>query len=155
MGELPGLAAKVRLTEAGKQVPIGNGGVGPNYWWNQTLSEASVYFDVAPGTPSKSVRWTVTPTTVRLALLGHSEPLLEGELGGKVAPGDSLWEIEDGKTLVITFEKAIQTWWRSVVVGHPEIDATLVDSTRRVEDYDDETQATIRKIMHEQRTKRP
>ncbi len=94
MGELPGLAAKVRLTEAGKQVPIGNGGVGPNYWWNQSLSEASVYFDVAPGTPSKSVRWTVTPTTVRLALLGHSEPLLEGELGGKVAPGDSLWEIE-------------------------------------------------------------
>ena len=41
------------------------------------------------------------------------------------------------------------------MVGHPEIDATLVDSTRRVEDYDDETQATIRKIMHEQRSKPP
>jgi hypothetical protein len=62
---------------------------------------------------------------------------------------------QDGKVLVVTFEKAVHTWWRSVVEGHPEIDATLVDSTRRVEDYDDETQATIRKIMHEQRTQPP
>jgi len=34
-----------------------------------------------------------------------------------------------------------------LVQGHPEIDATKVDSTRRVTDYDEETQAAIRKIM--------
>ncbi len=52
---------------------------------------------------------------------------------------------------MVTLEKAVHTWWRSVVAGHPEIDATQVDSTRRVEEYDDETQAAIRKIIHEQR----
>ena len=31
--------------------------------------------------------------------------------------------------------------------GDPEIDATKVDSTRQVEDYDEATQASIRKIM--------
>ena len=53
----------------------------------------------------------------------------------------------------MTLEKSVETWWRSVVKGHPEIDATLVDSTKRVEEYDDETQAAIRKIMHEQHVK--
>ena len=51
---------------------------------------------------------------------------------------------------MLTFEKGVETWWRSVVTGHPEIDATMVDSTKRVEEYDDETQAAIRKIMFEQ-----
>jgi hypothetical protein len=31
--------------------------------------------------------------------------------------------------------------------GGEEIDATKVDSTRKVEDYDEQTQAQIRKIM--------
>ncbi len=45
--------------------------------------------------------------------------------------------------LVVTLEKSVETWWRAVVAGHPEIDATLVDSTKRVEDYDDETQVCV------------
>ena len=55
--------------------------------------------------------------------------------------------------MVVTLEKAVETWWLSVMSGHPEIDGTLIDSTKRVADYDNETQAAIRKIMHEQREK--
>ncbi len=90
--ELAKYASKVRFTDDGKQVPIGNGGVGPNYWWTQTLAEASVYFDLPAGTSPKSVAWTVTTKTLRLAVAG--EVLLEGALGGTVRPSECLWEIE-------------------------------------------------------------
>merc|ERR1712100_368361 len=43
---------------------------------------------------------------------------------------------------------------KSAVHGDSEIDCTQVDSTRRVEDYDDETQGAIRKIMFDQDQKR-
>lgn len=59
---------------------------------------------------------------------------------------ETMWTIDNG-TIVLTLVKAVHTWYKCVVNGHPEIDATRVDSTRRVSDYDDETQAAIRKIM--------
>lgn len=31
-----------RFTQEGKQIPRGNGGIGPNYTWTQTLTEATV-----------------------------------------------------------------------------------------------------------------
>jgi CS domain len=167
---------KLQLTEAGKQVPIGNGGIGPNYWWTQTLTETTVYMDVPPGTHGKDVAWEVTPSRVVLALKASlGEPLLAGELGGPVRASECMWTLEvngirydvhfqssltallccqDGSTLVLTFEKTVHTWWASVVKGHAEIDTQKVDSTMKVEDYDDETQAAIRKIMFDQQQKR-
>ena len=59
-----------------------------------------------------------------------------------------------GKVFTLTLDKAVETWWRSVVPGHPEIDATGVDSTQSVDSYDDETQAAIRKIMWEEDQRR-
>jgi hypothetical protein len=170
---------KLQLTDAGKQIPIGNGGIGPNYWWTQTLTEATVYVDVPPGTHSKDVAWTVTSSTVTLALKARPEaPLLSGELGGSIRASECMWTLEvrtridsapgcvfhfatrllplrqDGSTLVLTFEKGVHTWWASVLKGHPEIDTQRVDSTMKVEDYDPETQAAIRKIMFDQQQKR-
>ncbi len=54
---------------------------------------------------------------------------------------------------MLTFEKSIETWWPSAVRGHAEIDTTMVDSTKRVEEYDPETQAALRKIMFDQAQK--
>ena len=59
---------------------------------------------------------------------------------------EAMWTLDDS-TIVLTLVKGVQTWYRYVVKGHPEIDATKVDSTRHVTEYDDETQAAIRKIM--------
>jgi hypothetical protein len=181
--------SRLRYTADGKQVPISNGGVGPNYWWTQTLQEATVYMDLPSGATSRDVNMELTPSTVSLSVRGRPEPLLVGELGGTVRQGESLWEVEvclrvllcaalsvcrlpvtqlllllncdsalppspqDGRLLVITLDKALHVWWRSVVKGHPEIDATQVDSTMRVEEYDEETQAAIRKIMFDQTQK--
>ena len=55
----------------------------------------------------------------------------------------------------LQMDKALESWWRSALVGpaHPQIDAQLVDSSQPVDAYDAETQAAIRKIVHEQAEK--
>ena len=35
-----------RITDEGKQIPIGNGGICDNYYWTQTLKELTVYLDM-------------------------------------------------------------------------------------------------------------
>jgi hypothetical protein len=88
-----GASNVLRLTSEGKQVPIGNGGVGPNYWWTQTLQETTVYLDVASGTTSKDVVWRVSTSHVSLSLKSGTL-LLEGDLGGAVRASECLWSLE-------------------------------------------------------------
>ncbi|KAI9989361.1 hypothetical protein PInf_019639 [Phytophthora infestans] len=45
---------KPQLTEDGKQVPVGNGGVADNYTWTQTLEDVSIQMEVAQGTRAKA-----------------------------------------------------------------------------------------------------
>jgi len=73
-------------------------------------------------------------------------------------PDESMWVVEDDPagefgTVVITLDKIKKTWWESVVEGDPIIDATMVDSTCKIDEYDPETQAAIRKIMFDQKQK--
>jgi Rad3-related DNA helicase len=56
-------------------------------------------------------------------------------------------------TLTLHLDKAEETWWRCALRGGPpaqDIDATLVDSTRDVADYDAETASAIRRVVYEQ-----
>jgi hypothetical protein len=48
-------APRLRFTPDGKQVPIGNGGVGPAdaYWWTQSLHDVSLHVVLPPGVRSK------------------------------------------------------------------------------------------------------
>jgi hypothetical protein len=50
-------------------------------------------------------------------------------------------------TVSLSLLKRRDSWWPSLVQGQPEIDTSLVDSSRSLDDYDAETQAAIRKIM--------
>jgi hypothetical protein len=184
----------VEYTEDGKQVPIANGGVGPGYWWAQSLADVTVYVEVPPGTRSKDVRCDVTARRLALTLaqppsssspMAAVQQLLSGELGGDVRPSETLWTLDTApdasalrarpvdpslpggaglpaadaaggggaQVLTLTLEKGTHTWWRSVVAGHPPVDVTRVDSTQAVADYDDETQAAIRRIMFDQTQK--
>ncbi|CAM9480869.1 unnamed protein product [Ectocarpus sp. 13 AM-2016] len=161
----------VRYTEDGKQVPIGNGGVTDRYYWTQTVNEATVYVDVPPGTRSKDVSCVIRPRWLKLkvrgagtaggagaaaagaAAAGAEDVVFDGELSSAVSREDSMWSLNDGKTVVISFEKTTKSWWKSVVVGDPEIDTSKVDSTTKISEYDGETQGAIRKIMFDQRQK--
>jgi len=144
----------VRLTKEGKQIPVGNGGVTDRYYWTQTLHEVTVYVAVPPGTKAKDVLFKVTPKTIKLCLKSNSDCVFaNGTLGGTTKHHEAMWTLEDREVIVLTLEKVVDTWWKCIVVGDPEIDTTKVDSTRQVSDYDAETQAQIRKIMFDQRQK--
>ena len=142
----------MQYTESGSQIPIGNGGVGPegSYVWTQTLQDCTVHIPVPPSCTGKRVQAAFKPTSVQLHVRDVPAASLEGELGGDVVPDECLFTLDrdaSSCTLTVTFEKRTETWWRSVLKGHPEIDASMVDSTRHVSEYDDETQATIRKLV--------
>ena len=78
----------------------------------------------------------------------------------KVNADDSMWTIDhpsaDRASIVLTLEKTTHTWWKSVFKDAPErdhIDAQKVDSTKKMDEYDEKTQGAIRKIMFDQRQK--
>eukprot|EP01039_Chlorochromonas_danica_P002710 gene2710-2960_t len=149
-------SSSVTCTAEGKQVPVGNGGVGEGYYWTQSLSEVAIYVEAPPGVRSRDVQCVIRPTHLSLTVAGQR--LIEGALEEAVRSQESLWTISQGKAgelpqVVITLEKTRETWWKSVIQGHPEIDTTKVDSTKSLYDYDEQTQAAIRKIVHEQRLK--
>ena len=68
-------------------------------------------------------------------------------------PERSTWSIEGG-VLLLTLQKAKRTWWDSALVGDPKIDTSLVDSRRRIDEYDDSTQGAIRRILFDERQHR-
>lgn len=150
---------EIRLTEEGLQVPVGNGGVTKDYSWTQTLHETSVLFAVPEGTKGKDLAVTLKPSTISVRMKqareGEDSPrtLLEGDLVEKIRTDESTWSLEGG-VLVLTLDKLKKTWWETVLVGDDKIDTTLVDSRRRIDEYDGSTQATIRKIMFDQRQER-
>ena len=155
-GGTGGTGASIRHTEEGLQVPVGNGGSAEKYTWTQTIDECSVVMGGLPeGCRGRDLDVSIKPTTLSVKLKKGKKPdvLLEGTLTERVVPDESTWTLEGG-ALVVTLYKRAKTFWKSVLVGDPEIDTTLVDSRRHVGDYDEATQAQIRKIIYEQSLQR-
>ena len=78
---------------------------------------------------------------------------MEGELYDRVKVDDSTWSIEDQRLLLVTLEKAEENIWKTVVVGDEEIDTSKVDNSKRIDEFDEETQGALRKILYEQNRK--
>lgn len=152
---------RVRYTADGKQIPIGNGGVTPSYWWTQTLYDTTVYIAVPEGTRARDLDVSIRACALRVALRSssggggseHMSTIVDGALPERVRVDESYWNLESNRTIVIMLQKIVQTWWRSVVEGDQEIDCTKVDSTQKIDEYDEETQGAIRKIMFDQKQK--
>ena len=153
---------KLRHNEKGEQIPIGNGGICAHYWWTQTLYDATVYVDLPEKVGSKDVVVELTNDRLKVGLrrapgaaagAPPPPPIVDGALTERVNAAESTWAIESGRVVMISYEKVRKTWWKAVVDGDPEIDATAVDSTCKMDEYDGETQGAIRKIMFDQQQK--
>lgn len=72
----------------------------------------------------------------------------------KVKIDESYWSIEDKKYLTITFDKAYEVIWKGVIVGDAEIDTKKVDNSKKIEEFDVETQGHLQKVLYEQERKR-
>jgi len=129
-----------------------NGAVTDKYTWSQTLYETTVEVPVPAGIKGKDIKVDFSKKQLEVTVKGQ-EPIIKGELGGAVKYDDCTW-IKEGTVVQVTLVKEIETWWKSVVVGDPEIDTQKVDSVRNISEYDDETQAGIQKVMFDQDQKR-
>jgi hypothetical protein len=145
----------VRLTEEGLQIPVGNGGSTKRYKWTQTTEECSVLIGIPSELRAKDLSVTIKASSVvvrtKKPMPGESEvrTFLEGDLADKAVPDESTWTLEGG-VMVIQLYKQLKTFWKTIMKGDDEIDTTLVDSRRKIGEYDESTQAQIRKIMFDQ-----
>ena len=80
--------------------------------------------------------------------------LVEGELFEKIKAEESYWSLEDNKFINITFEKAYEAIWKCLIIGHDEIDPKTVDNSKRVDEFDFETQGHLKQVFYEQERKR-
>ena len=62
---------------------------------------------------------------------------------------DCYWNLTESRgepCVCVYLEKERESWWKSALHGHTEIDTQKVDSTRDMYDYDHETQARWRAL---------
>jgi hypothetical protein len=130
-----------------------NGGKTSKYAWSQTLSELIIDIRLGARVAKKSdVKVDFTPTKLKVVVSG--ETVVGGEFHSRVDPSESTWVIEDMERIMLIFEKSQESWWPRVLLGDEEIDTSKIESTKRIEEYDEETQGAIRKIMYDEQRKR-
>lgn len=130
-----------------------NGASTDKYNWSQGLTEVVVQIPLPQATKPKELDVKIKSKFLSVAYKGK-EPFITGELYEKIKVDDSLWSIEDSKFLNINFEKAYEAIWKCVIVGDLEIDTKTVDNSKRVEDFDLETQGHLQKVLYEQERKK-
>jgi hypothetical protein len=145
----------IHYNDKGEQIPVGNGGVTSSYHWTQTLYETTVYLTVPDNTRSKDLAVVIAPSSVSVVVKATNEVLLKGDYPHKIKTDESLWNLDTSTSqLILTLDKVQKTWWSSVIKGDVEIDTSKVDSSMKIDEYDEKTQGEIRKIVAEQRMKR-
>ena len=114
-----------------------NGAVTDKYKWSQDLTDITLQLSLPPGTKSREINVKFETKHIKVVVKG--EVLLDGDLAETIHRENSTWNIDEG-TLVIILEKSKDCVWKSVILGGSEIDPKTVDTSRRVDEYDDETQ---------------
>jgi HSP20 family molecular chaperone IbpA len=159
MNELIGNMSEVELTEEGLQKPVGSGGSTKRYKWTQKIDECSVLVGVPEGFKAKDLDVCITANSISVAskkpLPGENSPreFVKGMLVEKIRADESTWSLEGG-VLILTLDKLKKTFWASVIDGDEKIDTSLVDSRLHISEYDELTQAQIRKVIFDQNQER-
>ena len=97
----------------------------------------------------------MTNTHFKLVLKSQpSVPYVEGEFCEKIKSDESNWSLEDNKSLILFIEKGQEVIWKSAFKGHQEIDTKKVDNSKRIDEFDNDTQAALNKIVYEQNRKK-
>lgn len=88
-----------------------------------------------------------------LQITARGKEVLRRSLLAAVKQEELVWHLEEGRFLTITVEKKLKTWWKSFFADEAreyEIDTQKVDSSCRIDDYDQATQAAIEKLVFDQ-----
>lgn len=96
----------------------------------------------------------MTNTNIEIRLKDIPDVFFQAEFCEKVKADESNWSLEDQKFLILFLDKAQETIWKSAFKGHKEIDTKKVDNSKRIDEFDNDTQAALNKIVYEQNRKR-
>jgi len=131
-----------------------NGGKTDKYIWGQSLSEVDIRVPFSQKITSRQIICEIKKTHLKVGLKG--QPLLiDGQLHKSVKTDDCFWTVEDQQYVQITLQKVnTMEWWKSIIVGDPEIDTSKVQpENSKLSDLDGETRQTVEKMMFDQRQK--
>ena len=127
-----------------------NGAETERYRWNQDVYTVQFQVKVPPGTRGNQIKVDFDVKHIKVFFKADpGNPILEGDLVERIAPEDCVW-IMDGDSVIVTMYKSKDVNWKGVIVGDPEIDPKSVDTTRRVDEYDADTQAGLNKALTQQ-----
>jgi hypothetical protein len=130
-----------------------NGDQTDKYNWSQGVFDVTMQVPLPEGTKANQMDVKIKTKELSIGFKGK-EPFIKGELCEKVKVEDSFWSIEDRKFLVINFQKAYEAIWKCVILGDKEIDPKTVDNSKRIEEFDMETQGHLQKVLYEQERKK-
>ena len=80
--------------------------------------------------------------TLSIKIKGQNEYILKGELYDRVKKDDSTWNLDENKSVIVTLEKASENIWKTVLKGDKEIDTSKVDNSKKLDEFDFETQVS-------------
>ncbi|ODN04221.1 NudC domain-containing protein 2 [Orchesella cincta] len=74
--------------------------------WSQSVREVNVEVNLQPGTKAKELAVCIKPNHLQCRLADNSREFLNGKLFGTIKVDESIWTIEEKKTLRIVLTKA-------------------------------------------------
>ena len=98
------------------------------------------------------VNWNAK--NIEIMYAKDKEIILKGDFYWPIRTEESVWQIEDKTKLMLFMEKAEERIWSTILVGDDEIDTKNVENKKEVSELDDETQACVRKLWHDEQQKR-
>ena len=131
-----------------------NGDKCDDYNWSQGVGDVTIQFALKQKINKKMLKVDMTVNHLKIEIKGMEKPLIDADFCEKIIPDDSNWSIEDGQSIIFFLEKATEIIWKSAFKGGKEIDTKTVDNSKRIDEFDSETQAALNKIGYEQNRKR-
>ncbi|XP_054736232.1 nuclear migration protein nudC [Anastrepha obliqua] len=143
--------------EIGKLKPnAGNGCTLDKYSWTQTLQDVEVKVPLKASftVKARDISVTIGKSSIFVALK-NQEPIINGTLCAEVKQEDSLWQLVDNKTVVITLEKVNKmNWWDRLITTDLPISTRKINpEPSKLSDLDGETRSLVEKMMYDQRQK--
>ena len=136
-----------------KDIETRNGGINEKYKWDQTVFEVSVQIDLPRKMKGKELNVTLTRDHFKAVEKANGNVIVEGEFFESVKRDESTWTIDDGTKLMLDLVKADDNIWKTIFKGDAEIDTSKVDNSKKMSDFDEETQGGLRKVLYEQNRK--
>ncbi|MCQ2815812.1 MAG: hypothetical protein MJ252_00955 [archaeon] len=145
---------KIPMENKPSSISTYNGDKCDFYNWSQGVTDVTIQVNLPTAVSKKMLDIKMTPSHLYIKLSNSKDPLIDNDFCEKIKPDDSNWTLEEGQALIFFLEKASEVIWKSAFKGGKEIDTKTVDNSKRIDEFDTETQAALKKIVYEQNRKR-